>query len=50
MLVVGNEREWPYGEFQGQGTNSCNCLNKYLNEWNFGVQVEKVIPPFLRQH
>ena len=32
----GNEREWPYGELQGQGTNSCDCLNKYLSECNFG--------------
>ena len=36
MLVVGNEGEWPYGEYHGQGTDTCNCLNKYLNGWNFG--------------
>ena len=36
MLVVGNEGEWPYGEYHDQGTDTCDCLNKYLNEWNFG--------------
>ena len=36
MLVVGDEGEWRYGKFHGQGTDTCDCLNKYLSEWNFG--------------
>ena len=50
MLVVGDEGEWRYGEFNGQGTYTCDGLNEYLSEWNYGVQVEKGIIPFLRQH
>ena len=52
VIYVGgeDEGEWRYREFHGQGTYTCDGLNEYLSEWDYGVQVEKGIFPFLRQH
>ena len=41
MLVVGDKGVWRYGKFHGQGTYTCDGLNEYLSEWNYGIKLKK---------